>query len=221
MRKLIYIYIYEYESAWIQQVWEQKVTSELTHSYWQPLCLTPKQKDRWAYWQRTARQRMKRMKSMRLSHKQTADWCCYTHACHRLRAVLDFSCVTHLFRTRVTVSLCYSLNLRISLIYLFNFNLQFNLRLLHKTLKIYVSTIQTVVPWTYKQTNDCCCVVVLIFCRHKLEFQVLRLQRLKDILYRVINGICVDEVSQQVTDPQRKDITQQTRNQPTRKKETQ
>lgn len=41
------------------------------------------------------------------------------------------------------------------------------------------------------------------------------------MVYRVINGICIDEVSQQVTNPQRKDITQQTRNQTTRKKEIQ
>ena len=33
--------------------------------------------------------------------------------------------------------------------------------------------------------------------------------------YRVIDGVCVDEVSQQVTNPQRQDVTEQTRNQTT------
>ena len=45
------------------------------------------------------------------------------------------------------------------------------------------------------------------------------LRCMKHVAYRVIYGVCIDEVSQQVTDPQRQDVSEQARDQTTKKKQ--
>ncbi len=40
----------------------------------------------------------------------------------------------------------------------------------------------------------------------------------KEAAYRVIDGVCIDEVGQQITNPQRQNVTQQARDQTTEKK---
>lgn len=44
----------------------------------------------------------------------------------------------------------------------------------------------------------------------------IRRSSIKEVTYRVIDCICVDEVSQQVTNPQRQNVTKETRDQTTR-----
>lgn len=75
----------------------------LTHSCWRPWGWTPGRTDMWACWQRTGREHVGGGESPRFRDGRQRQRP-HTYPGHGLGAVLDFPCVTHLWRRREAVS---------------------------------------------------------------------------------------------------------------------